>query len=222
MSHTRSIDTAATGTARKALVMAVAGVILALPAVNANAQLEEVIVTAQKRQENLQDVAIAVSAAALGSAVDAEGSELWIGAASADITPEGTLPLTGGRTVRISQGIRSRCTANALALEAQTLVKHTTKTMDNIDQTTMQVNNTVSSIGKNIQTVTDEMAVDLKKLGVIFQNASEGKGTMGRLLNDPRLYETLTDTSERLGKAVDEFKKLTAQWQEEGVKMELK
>lgn len=62
MFHTCSIDTAATGTARKAVVMAVAGVIFALPAVNANAQLEEVIVTAQKRQENLQDVAIAVSA----------------------------------------------------------------------------------------------------------------------------------------------------------------
>ena len=50
MFHTCSIDTAATGTARKAVVMAVAGVIFALPAVNANAQLEEVIVTAQKRQ----------------------------------------------------------------------------------------------------------------------------------------------------------------------------
>jgi len=62
MSNTCSVDATATGTARKALAMAVAGVILALPAVNANAQLEEVIVTAQKRQENLQDVAIAVSA----------------------------------------------------------------------------------------------------------------------------------------------------------------
>ncbi len=109
-----------------------------------------------------------------------------------------------------------------LALEASTLVKRTTKTVDNIDQTTTQVNHTVASVGKNVQTVADEMAADLRKLGIIFQAASQGKGTVGLLLNDPRLYETLTDTSDRLGKAVDEFKKMTAQWKAEGVIMDLK
>lgn len=49
----------------------------------------------------------------------ATGSELWIGTATADITPDKPVPLTGYRTVRISQKIHSRCTANVLALEAR-------------------------------------------------------------------------------------------------------
>ena len=47
------------------------------------------------------------------------GAELLIGAATADITPDEPVPLTGFRTMRVSQGIHSRCTANVLALESR-------------------------------------------------------------------------------------------------------
>ena len=60
----------------------------------------------------------AVASAGLAT-TGAAGSELWIGAATADITPDEPVPLTGYRSVRLSQGIRSRCTANVLALEAR-------------------------------------------------------------------------------------------------------
>ena len=63
---------------------------------------------------------VMILATALGPvASEAAGSELWIGAATADITPDKPVPLTGYRSVRISQGIRSRCTANVLAIEAR-------------------------------------------------------------------------------------------------------
>jgi len=64
--------------------------------------------------------AIVIWAVAAGlTASDAAGSELWIGAATADITPDQPVPLTGYRSVRTSQSILSRCTANVLALEAR-------------------------------------------------------------------------------------------------------
>ena len=47
------------------------------------------------------------------------GAELWIGAATADITPDGPVPLTGYRSVRISKSVHSRCKASVLALEAR-------------------------------------------------------------------------------------------------------
>jgi hypothetical protein len=56
-------------------------------------------------------VALAVSGAL--------GAELWIGAATADITPDGPVPLTGYRSVRISKSVHSRCQANVLAIEAR-------------------------------------------------------------------------------------------------------
>jgi len=54
-----------------------------------------------------------------GAASLAEGAELHAGAATADITPEEPVALTGYRTVRISQGVRSRAEANVLALEGR-------------------------------------------------------------------------------------------------------
>jgi hypothetical protein len=48
-----------------------------------------------------------------------EASELLIGTGTADITPDQPVPLTGMRTVRLSKGIHSRCTANVLALESR-------------------------------------------------------------------------------------------------------
>lgn len=49
----------------------------------------------------------------------AGAADLYIGAATADITPDRPVPLTGMQTVRISQSIHSRCTANVLALESR-------------------------------------------------------------------------------------------------------
>lgn len=49
----------------------------------------------------------------------AGAAELWIGAATADITPDRPLPLTGNTSVRIGREIESRLTANVLALESR-------------------------------------------------------------------------------------------------------
>lgn len=49
----------------------------------------------------------------------AEAAELWFGAATADITPNPPIPLTGNSSVRIARDIESRLTANVLALESR-------------------------------------------------------------------------------------------------------
>ncbi len=56
---------------------------------------------------------------ALGWSVRSAKAELWIGAATADITPDGPVPLTGGSSVRIAREVHSRLTANVLALESR-------------------------------------------------------------------------------------------------------
>lgn len=52
-------------------------------------------------------------------AAPATAAELWVGAATADITPDRPVPLTGGTSVRIGREIQSRLTANVLALESR-------------------------------------------------------------------------------------------------------
>ncbi len=51
--------------------------------------------------------------------MSARGAELWIGAATADITPDRPVPLTGGTSVRIGREVLNPCTANVLALESR-------------------------------------------------------------------------------------------------------
>ena len=49
----------------------------------------------------------------------ATAAELWIGAATGDITTDRPVPLTGNVTVRIAREVLSRCTVNVLALESR-------------------------------------------------------------------------------------------------------
>lgn len=62
---------------------------------------------------------VAVIAAFVLAGNIAAGADLWIGSATADITPDRPVPLTGMRTVRVSKSILSRCTASVLALESR-------------------------------------------------------------------------------------------------------
>jgi len=55
---------------------------------------------------------------ALGTA-PVGAAELWVGAATANITPDRPLPLTGGTAVRIGREVRSQLVANVLALESR-------------------------------------------------------------------------------------------------------
>ncbi len=65
-------------------------------------------------------VAAAAWSAAWGSAVTpGRAAELWIGTATADITPDRPVPLTGNTTVRIAREIQSRLVANVLVLESR-------------------------------------------------------------------------------------------------------
>ena len=92
---------------------------------------EKITATSVSRRRFLED---AVAAAAAGSllsasasvAADASGAQkgaspggLWIGTASANITPDRPVPLTGNVTVRIAREVASPCTVNVLALESR-------------------------------------------------------------------------------------------------------
>ena len=59
------------------------------------------------------------TAAAFGAENPTTKAELWIGAATADITPKPPVALTGFQSVRITRTIQSPLTANVLALESR-------------------------------------------------------------------------------------------------------
>jgi len=65
--------------------------------------------------------------------------------------------------------------------------------------------------------VADDLSGLLTTLREIAGNVNAGEGTLGRLVKDPALYQSLTDTADRLMRAIDEVKLLIQKWKAEGV-----
>lgn len=86
-----------------------------------------------------------------------------------------------------------------------------------IDQAAQKIKETVPALGEKVQNVADQLATTLKHLDHLFGKINEGQGTAGRLINDPRLYESLTDTTETLKLAINEFRQLVTELNKHGV-----
>lgn len=86
-----------------------------------------------------------------------------------------------------------------------------------IEKTAQDLQETVPALGEKAQEAADQLATTLKHLDYLFGKINDGKGTAGRLVNDPRLYESLADTTETLKLAVQEFRQLIAELNKHGV-----
>ena len=56
----------------------------------------------------------------------------------------------------------------------------------------------------------------------IAEKVEKGQGTAGALVNDPKLYESLVDTSRELNLTIKDLQRLVQQWEQEGVTLKLK
>jgi methyl-accepting chemotaxis protein len=108
-----------------------------------------------------------------------------------------------------------------VAEETSDLIHHATQTVDTVKQAAGQISDNFERTAARIQLAADELASTLRSFNDIAKKVSAGKGTMGRVINDPRLYEALTDTSNNLSLTLKDLRQLIAQWQEKGIKMKM-
>ena len=106
---------------------------------------------------------------------------------------------------------------------------------DNLDQFTQHLDQlsteTRASIQKTQTHIDDiskstsdrllQLAASLDQLQQIVQKVNQGKGTAGQLVNDPKLYESLVDTTQQLDATVKDLKRLVEQWEQEGVSLKM-
>lgn len=109
-----------------------------------------------------------------------------------------------------------------VAEDAGKLISKTSQAVERVDQATGQANSTFQKTAASIQSAADELAVSLKTTNQLLQGVSRGEGTVGRLVKDPRLYDSLNDAVENLNKALAELRGLLADWKESGAKVKLK
>jgi len=74
-----------------------------------------------------------------------------------------------------------------------------------------------SQLAKRYVAVADDLAGTIASLHEAIDQARTGQGTVGKLLNDPALYNNLNDAAERLSQAVTELRLLIEKWKAEGL-----
>lgn len=80
----------------------------------------------------------------------------------------------------------------------------------------------INSLAEQIAGRLEQTSKLLDHFQSISAKIDAGEGTAGLFVNDPRLYESLVDTSRELNTTVADMKRLVEQWEQEGVTMKLK
>ena len=103
--------------------------------------------------------------------------------------------------------------------EAVKLVEQTSQTITNIDNLAGEFGSNFQMVAVKVQSSADALSQCLSRIERILGQVDSGEGTVGKILNDPKLYESLTDSSENFNQAITEFRELIDQWSKKGVKL---
>ena len=112
--------------------------------------------------------------------------------------------------------------STVVAQEALKLIEQVSSAVTHLDTTAGQAGDAFLQVAAKAQDVSDDLAIVLRHFDDILSQIAAGEGTAGRILRDPRLYESLTDASENLSLAVADLRTLIARWSESGLKIKLK
>ena len=103
--------------------------------------------------------------------------------------------------------------------------------MANIRSATESANRIGTKLDKfsgDLEGISKKMGQRLDQVGDVMQHLQSiaakidaGKGTVGKLVNDDKLFESLADTSRELNLTVSDFRRLVEQWEQEGVHLKL-
>ena len=123
--------------------------------------------------------------------------------------------------------------ATAAANEAMTAIKDfATEARGTVAKATVAVQD-VSDVSKETRRQIDEVAKklidDAEKISAVMTTLNQavgkvntGEGTLGKLLNDPKLYNDLVEATQQLSNTLKQFNQLLEKWKEKGVEMKLK
>lgn len=100
-----------------------------------------------------------------------------------------------------------------------------TETKDAVTQARGTIAKTEGHIDNIAKQFSDRMAQAttlLEQFNSIAAKIEKGEGTVGQLVNDPKLYESLAATTAELNVTIKDLRRLVQQWEEEGVSLKLK
>lgn len=92
-----------------------------------------------------------------------------------------------------------------------------TKLNHDVDQLSDSVKGNVDKLSKRYTDLADHLSLAVDSMRKLTDQAREGKGTLGKMLKDPALYNNLNDAVQQLNSAIEQGKLLLEKWKAEGV-----
>jgi phospholipid/cholesterol/gamma-HCH transport system substrate-binding protein len=95
-------------------------------------------------------------------------------------------------------------------------------TIQQAHQTLAKADSTMDALSHQVGDRLEQTATLIDQLNSITEKVNKGQGTAGALVNDPKLYQSLVDTTQEMNATVKDLKRLVEQWEQEGVSLHLK
>lgn len=106
-----------------------------------------------------------------------------------------------------------KSTVSDFSATADTIHKNIDRIVDNLDKITGQVNTMLTqnqpelnATIKNFRSASDDFKKAMEKINVMTGKLESGEGTIGKLINDPKLYDNTSDTLGSVKLAADAIK----------------
>ena len=112
-------------------------------------------------------------------------------------------------------------TVNQIAPKLDKLANDAGATMTDVRATVNKAGTQIDSIGKQVGQRLTQIAAALEHFQSIANKIDNGQGTAGQLINDPKLYQALVDSSLQLNATITDLKRLVEQWEQEGISFKL-
>ncbi len=90
-------------------------------------------------------------------------------------------------------------------------------TVANARALSQRFNDSLDTLRARYVAVADDLSATIQALQKLADKTMAGEGTLGKVFNDPQLYENLNDASQRLKAAIDEVRLLVEKWKAEGL-----
>jgi phospholipid/cholesterol/gamma-HCH transport system substrate-binding protein len=110
---------------------------------------------------------------------------------------------------------------NRLGPKIEKLSDEASATMGDVRTTVKSANTNLDNVGKQIGDRLTQIAATLEHFQSIAAKIDKGEGTAGQLVNDPKLYQSLVESSTQLNATITDLKRLVEQWEQEGISFKL-
>ncbi|HEX5244089.1 MAG TPA: MlaD family protein [Tepidisphaeraceae bacterium] len=119
--------------------------------------------------------------------------------------------------------------ADRIGANLETFTSDLQKISANASSTLNDMHKTIEHTGGDVDALSRHLTDDIDKMGKVldqFQQVAakinNGHGTAGQLLNDPALYDQLTDTAKELNLVSKSLQRLIEQWEQDGLSLKVK